>query len=368
MKHTTLKSTLRIIGISAFSAILAVTIYSKAISQESEVTIKGTESIKKYASMPATAAINTDFTQAASKAVDAVVHVTVVVETEAYAYDNSFLDFFFGDGTQPKTYKREQMGSGSGVIISEDGYIVTNNHVIANSKKIRVKFNDNREFTATLVGSDPVTDIALIKIDNNSNEDFPTLTFGNSEALQIGEWVLAVGNPFSLSTTVTAGIVSAKGRNMYNMQSQQKQKISIESFIQTDAAVNPGNSGGALVNTNGDLIGINTAIASPTGTYAGYAFAVPSTIVKKVVADLMEYGEIKRAYIGISISDISEQLANEKGLNTLKGAYVAGLSENGAAKEAGLKANDIITSVNGTLISSMSELQEQVSRLSLIHI
>ncbi len=359
MKHTTFKNTLRILFVSLFSAFTAIFIFTRLNPQEQQVIVQQNEPIKQYASMPVAPVVNTDFTEAATKAVDAVVHVTVLVEREAYSYGNSFFDFFFGEGGQPQTY--ESMGSGSGVIISKDGYIVTNNHVIDKSKTIRVVLNDKRSYSATLIGSDPRTDIALIKLDNTDNEIFPTLSFGNSEALQVGEWVLAVGNPFSLSTTVTAGIVSAKGRNMYNMHSPNS-NMSIESFIQTDAAVNPGNSGGALVNTNGKLIGINTAIASPTGSYAGYSFAVPSTIVKKVVADLMEYGEIKRAYMGVTISDINKQLAEEEDLATLKGTYISGVSENGAAKEAGIKAGDVVIKINERMVNSMSELQEQVSR------
>lgn len=360
MKHTTLKHTVQLISISLLSAFFAIFIVNKLSPQKTDIVVNETESIKQYASMPISPAITTDFTTAAEMAVDAVVHVTVVVEREAYAYGNSFFDFFFGEGGEARTY--ESTGSGSGVIISKDGYIVTNNHVIDQSQKIRVVLNDKRSYTASLVGTDPVTDIALIKLDDTGDELFPTLSFGNSETAKIGEWVLAVGNPFSLSTTVTAGIVSAKSRNMYNMRQQSQGKINIESFIQTDAAVNPGNSGGALVNTSGELIGINTAIASPTGTYAGYAFAVPSTIVKKVVADLMEYGEIKRAYLGVSISDINKQLAEKEDLKTLKGAYIGGVSDNGAAKEAGIKAGDVVIAINDGVINSMSELQEQVSR------
>ncbi len=362
MKHTLLKNLSMLISVSLLSAFAAIFISNKINGNQSNVVISDTQTTQHLTSMAPVPAINTDFTVAAEKAVDAVVHVTVLVETETYANGNSIFDFFFGDGTQPHTYKQQQMGSGSGVIISKDGYIVTNNHVIDKSKTIKVKFNDNREFSAQIVGSDPITDIALIKIDNPKGETFPTLEFGNSENLKVGEWVLAIGNPFSLSTTVTAGIVSAKGRNMYNMHRQNNGKINIESFIQTDAAVNPGNSGGALVNTDGQLIGINTAIASPTGSYAGYSFAVPSTIVKKVVTDLMEYGEIKRAFMGVSISDINETLAKEKDLSTLKGAYIGSLSEDGAAKEAGIKENDVIVAVNGIAVNSMSELQEQVSR------
>lgn len=359
MKHTTFKSTVSILFVSLFSAFAAVFIFTKLNPQEQQVITQKNEAVKQYASMPIAPAVNTDFTEAAAKAVNAVVHVTVLVEREAYAYGNSFFDFFFGEDGEPKTY--ESMGSGSGVIISKDGYIVTNNHVIDQSKTIRVVLNDNRSYSASLVGTDPRTDIALIKLEDTEGEEFPTLSFGNSEALKIGEWVLAVGNPFSLSTTVTAGIVSAKGRNMYNMQSSGS-NMSIESFIQTDAAVNPGNSGGALVNTSGQLVGINTAIASPTGSYAGYSFAVPSTIVKKVVADLMEYGEIKRAFMGVTISDINKQLAEKENLATLKGTYISGVSENGAAKVAGIKAGDVVIKINERPVNSMSELQEQVSR------
>lgn len=360
MKHTTFKNTVKLISVAFLSALAAVFVTNKMSSNTSPVIIQQPEPIKQYAAMPLSAAVNTDFTQAAEKAVDAVVHVTVVVEHEGYSYGNSFFDFFFGEGAQPRTY--ESTGSGSGVIISQDGYVVTNNHVIDQSKTIKVVLNDNRSYTATLVGSDPITDIALLKLEDTAGEIFPTLSFGNSEALKIGEWVLAVGNPFSLSTTVTAGIVSAKSRNMYNMRSPGKDKMSIESFIQTDAAVNPGNSGGALVNTTGELIGINTAIASPTGTYAGYAFAVPSTIVKKVVADLMEYGEIQRAYMGVTITDINKQLAEEKKLTALKGVYIDGVTDTGAAKEAGIKEGDVVIEVNGKPTGSVSELQEQVSR------
>ncbi len=349
-----------LVSISLLSAFLAIFISNNLKQQNTAASTQKAAPIKHYASLPVAPAINTDFTTAAEKAVDAVVHVTVIVERESYVYGNSFFDFFFGEGEQAKTY--ESMGSGSGVIISNDGYIVTNNHVIDQSKTIKVVLNDKRSYSAKLVGTDPITDIALIKLIDTGDEVFPTLTFGNSETLKIGEWVLAIGNPFSLSTTVTAGIVSAKGRNMYNMHPPSQGKMNIESFIQTDAAVNPGNSGGALVNTSGELIGINTAIASPTGSYAGYAFAVPSTIVKKVVADLMEYGEIKRALLGVTINDIHKQLAEEKSLNTLKGAYISSVSENGAAKKGGIKAGDVVIEINGTAITSVSELQEQVSR------
>ncbi|MDD3780658.1 MAG: trypsin-like peptidase domain-containing protein, partial [Proteiniphilum sp.] len=234
-----------------------------------------------------------DFTEAASKSVDGVVHVkTKTISQQQYM--NPF-DFFFGFGDRTPQ-PREQVGFGSGVIISKDGYIITNNHVVENATEVSVSLNDNREFTAKVVGSDKLSDIALLKIDG---DDFPYLTFGNSDALQVGEWVLAVGNPFNLTSTVTAGIVSAKNRG--NVMGEG---LGIQSFIQIDAAVNPGNSGGALVNTRGELVGINTAIYSQTGNFAGYAFAVPISIAGKVAADLKEFGTVQRAVLGIQVPNI----------------------------------------------------------------
>jgi len=250
-----------------------------------------------------------------------------------------------------------QESSGSGVIISNDGYIVTNNHVIDNSKEIEVTLNDKRTFKAKLVGTDPNTDIALIKIDA---EKLPVILFGNSDSLKVGEWVLAVGNPFNLTSTVTAGIVSAKARNINIINSKMK----IESFIQTDAAVNPGNSGGALVNTRGELVGINTAIASQTGSYAGYAFAVPTSIVQKVVSDIRQFGVVQRAVLGVSMGDITDKLAKEKNLKTMEGAYVDEVVENSAAEKAGIKKEDVITKVNGVDVKSAAQLQEQIGRYS----
>ncbi|MEE1089990.1 MAG: Do family serine endopeptidase, partial [Paludibacteraceae bacterium] len=246
-------------------------------------------------------------------------------------------------------------GSGSGVIISTDGYIVTNNHVIDNASTVEVTLNDKRKFDAKVIGTDPSTDIALLKIEADS---LPIISFGNSDNLHIGEWVLAVGNPFNLTSTVTAGIVSAKARNINILNAEMK----IESFIQTDAAVNPGNSGGALVNTRGELIGINTAIASQTGSYTGYSFAVPISIVSKVVADLKEYSVVQRAVLGVQIADINDELAKEKNLKTLKGAYIVAVQENSSAADANLKEGDIIISINNQTVNSVAELQEQVSR------
>jgi serine protease Do len=283
--------------------------------------------------------LETDFTLAAELSVHAVVHVKTKtpvqqMQMQQFGFPNDpFFQYFFGQPGQRQPRQQEepmQEASGSGVIISSDGYIVTNNHVVDKSKEIEVTLNDKRTFKAKLVGADPNTDIALLKIDADK---LPVILFGNSDSLKVGQWVLAVGNPFNLTSTVTAGIVSAKARNINIINSQMK----IESFIQTDAAVNPGNSGGALVNTKGELVGINTAIASQTGSYAGYSFAVPVSIVKKVVADIRQYGVVQRAMLGVEISDINDKLAKEKGLKSLEGAYVGKVSDNSAAKKAGIK-------------------------------
>jgi Do/DeqQ family serine protease len=298
----------------------------------------------------------TDFTLAAEKSIEAVVHVKTKINLNNHYPTNidPFFDFFFGRPSTPREPQYRE-GSGSGVIISTDGYIVTNNHVIDNASLVEVTLNDKRKFDARVIGTDPSTDIALLKIETDS---LPIIPFGNSDNLRIGEWVLAVGNPFNLTSTVTAGIVSAKARNINILNSEMK----IESFIQTDAAVNPGNSGGALVNTQGELVGINTAIASQTGSYSGYSFAVPTSIVSKVVADLKEYAVVQRAVLGIQITDITDELAKEKNLKTLKGAYVVDIQENSSAADANLHKGDIITAINNQPINSVAELQEQVSR------
>ena len=305
-------------------------------------------------------AMETDFTVAAELTVHAVVHVKTKTpmrtqQMEGFSND-PFFQYFFGvpKQNQPKEMPMQE-ASGSGVIISNDGYIVTNNHVVDGSSDIEVTLNDKRTFKAKVIGTDPNTDIALIKIEA---KDLPVIVFGNSDSLKVGEWVLAVGNPFNLTSTVTAGIVSAKARNINIINSQMK----IESFIQTDAAVNPGNSGGALVNTHGELVGINTAIASQTGSYAGYAFAIPASIVQKVVADLRKYGVTQRAVLGVEIKDITSDLAKEKNLKTLEGAFVGKVGDESAAKKAGVKTGDIINNVNGVVVKSVSELQEQIGR------
>lgn len=298
------------------------------------------------------AGTNMDFTFAAEKSLPAVVHIKTTSEhVNNLSYD-PFAELFFGHQKQ-QTFI--QQGSGSGVIISEDGYIVTNNHVVNGSNKIEVVLNDKRTYEAEVIGTDASTDLALLKI-NEKGLSF--LNYGNSDYTKIGEWALAVGNPFNLNSTVTAGIISAKGRN--NILNTNNKPI--ESFIQTDAAVNPGNSGGALVNTNGDLIGINTAIASNNGAFQGYSFAVPVNIVKKVVSDFIEFGAVQRAYIGVSIQDIDAKFAAEKNIKQLKGVYVNGLTQGGSAQEAGIEEGDVITKIQDVEVSSVSELQEQISR------
>ncbi len=303
-------------------------------------------------------AIQTDFTYAAERSIHSVVHVKTKYKMATADYSGgSIFEFFFGQPGfgLPEQGAQERMSSGSGVIVSPDGYIVTNNHVIDNATEVEVTLNDKRTFKAEIVGVDASTDIALLKIDADT---LPILSLGNSDLLKIGEWVLAVGNPFNLTSTVTAGIVSAKARDINILNSEMK----IESFIQTDAAVNPGNSGGALVNTNGELVGINTAIASQTGSYAGYSFAIPVSIVGKVIADLKEFGVVQRAVLGVQIRNITDEFAKEKGLKTLKGAYVVSVVKGSSAEVADLKEGDIIISVNDVQVETSSQLQEQVGR------
>ncbi|QKG79572.1 Do family serine endopeptidase [Tenuifilum thalassicum] len=295
-----------------------------------------------------------DFTWAAEKSVDAVVHVTTeYTQTLDYSFGNPLFDFFFGP--YDRMPRQKVQSSGSGVILTHDGFIVTNNHVIENADEITVILNDKRKFAAKVVGTDPSTDIALLKIEA---DDLPFIPFGNSDNIHIGEWVLAIGNPFNLTSTVTAGIVSAKARNINLL----RKDFAIESFIQTDAAVNPGNSGGALINLKGELIGINTAIASKTGSFTGYAFAVPSNIVKKVVTDIIEFGEVQRAILGVRIQELTAEVAQENGIKEIKGVYVFDVEKGGAADAAGIKPGDVILSVNGVDVNSTAQLQEQISR------
>lgn len=303
-------------------------------------------------------AIPSDFVEAAEKTVNTVVNIKSIYENSSNQLYYDPFRFFFGDS--PYHRPQQQMATGSGVILTEDGYIVTNNHVIKGADKIEVTLNNKETYEAKVIGMDPATDLALIKIDA---DNLPFAKYGNSDDVKVGEWVLAVGNPFNLTSTVTAGIVSAKARNINIIGGDPRTgQIPIESFIQTDAAVNPGNSGGALVNTRGELIGINTAIASNTGSYTGYSFAIPVNIVQKVVTDLAEFGEVQRALLGISIRDIDSKLAKEKNLKELSGVYVAGTIENGSAEDAGIKEGDIITKINNIAVNSIPQLQEQVGR------
>ncbi len=306
-----------------------------------------------------------DLTYAAENAVKAVVNIESIREVQyggrSRGYD-PFYEFFgipYGGGGYSEPQTREQRSGGSGVIISADGYIVTNNHVIEDATKLKVKLNDGRTFDAKLIGTDPTTDVALIKIEE---ENLPTLAFGNSNDLRLGEWVLAIGSPFDLQSTITAGIVSAKARQLGVIPDE----LRVESFIQTDAAVNPGNSGGALVNIRGELVGINTVIKSSTGSYVGYSFAVPETIVRKVVVDLKEYGVVQRAMLGIryrAIDDLFiEQLGEELGISKTGGLYVDEVVEGGAAEDAGLRKGDIITAVDGKKVNDASSMSEQMAQ------
>lgn len=303
-----------------------------------------------------------DLTQAAESSLHAVVHIksTQNGKVQTVQAPTDIFDFFFGDGRGQRRQIQTQprVGIGSGVIISKDGYIVTNNHVVDGADEITITLNDNREFKGRLIGTDPSTDLALLKIEG---DNFPTLPVGDSDALKVGEWVLAVGNPFNLTSTVTAGIVSAKARSLgvYNG--------GIESFIQTDAAINEGNSGGALVNAKGELIGINAVLTSPTGTYTGYGFAIPTSIMTKVITDLKQYGTVQRALLGISGRDLQvekglEEESRNKDFGTVDGVYVSEIVEGGAASGADIKKGDVITAIDGKKVKNMAELQENMAK------
>ena len=297
-----------------------------------------------------------DFVDAAERSVDAVVHIMTKVVRQSNTYED-FFGALLGQiyGYPGQTRNNTMVAYGSGVVLTPDGYIVTNNHVVEGADEVEVTFNNKVKKVATVIGTDPTTDLALIKVDAS---DLPYLTFGDSDNVRIGEWVLAVGNPFNLTSTVTAGIVSAKARNL----SILGEGTSVESFIQTDAAVNPGNSGGALVNTKGELVGINAAIASHTGSYEGYSFAIPSNIVRKVVDDLLLYGTAQRGYLGVQIAELTQELADREGLENIEGVYVAEVTEGGAAKLAGMKSGDVITAINGKKVNSTTQLKESVGQ------
>lgn len=350
---STLRKALSVFLIAALGGATSVTVYKQLEEkQTAKSTLENKPTFQKVNfPVSATGAVM-DFVSASERTVPAVVHVKTTYERQGYG--GNFFDPFnmWGQRMQPQ----EQQSTGSGVILSEDGYIVTNNHVVDNANKVEVTLDDKRTYTAKVIGTDPATDLALVKVEA---KNLPYMPYGNSDDVRVGQWALAVGNPFNLTSTVTAGIVSAKGRNIHILADQAS---SIESFIQTDAAVNPGNSGGALVDVDGNLIGINSAIASNTGSYSGYSFAIPVNLVKKVVDDLMSYGKVQRGFIGVSIRDIDQTFADERKIKTLGGVYVNGVTEGGAAQNAGLREGDVITRVGNAAVKTSSELQEQVGR------
>jgi len=361
------KKNLKLFGIGLLGGMLPMATFlmlntNEVTSPQSDLVIP-TEQSNQYAQRTsfnlANAVPAEDFVYASENSLNAVVHVTTKVETTHFQRD-IFSEFFYGPGAGGREFKQFGEGSGSGVIISEDGYIVTNNHVIEDATEIEVTLNDNSKYTAKIVGTDPSTDIAVLKIQAKNLSSIP---LGNSDNVNVGEWVLAVGNPFNLTSTVTAGIISAKARNL-NLLSERSSKtvVPIESFIQTDAAVNPGNSGGALVNTKGELIGINTAIASRTGSYSGYSFAVPVNLVKKVMKDLIDYGIVQRGYLGVQITDITQELKESENLPNLKGVYVAAAVKDGSAEKAGIKEGDVILKIGNKDVNSAAELQEEIGR------
>ena len=339
-----MKKILTLLSVSVLGGIMTLSAYKLFFENDSKffVSQNTTKPAVIQTSNTATSvlynAATVDFTSAAENTVHAVVHV---MNTSTMSAPMTIQDLFMGRSSQ-----RPQIGTGSGVIISPDGYIITNNHVINGAQNISITLNDNKTYTAELIGTDEKTDIALLKID--ADEDLPYVTFGDSDQAKVGEWVLAVGNPFNLNSTVTAGIISAKARDLSG--------VSAQSFIQTDAAVNPGNSGGALVNTNGDLIGINTAISSQTGSYIGYSFAVPSNIARKVVEDIMEFGNVQNGILGVTGGALNSNAAEEFKVNDTEGFYVSDIEENSGAANAGIKSGDIIKKIDNIKISKFSDL------------
>lgn len=336
-------------GLTAFGVVKACT--PKLISEEGAVLAADGSA---YRTVNLSATEYPDFTYAAESAVDAVVYVKVTIKTKMNSYADPFYRFFFGEDMAPQS--REQQGSGSGVIIRSDGYIVTNNHVVDGASKVEVTLNNNKTYPATVVGTDPATDVAILKIDATG---LPVVPFGDSDKLRLGQWVIAIGSPYDLRSTITAGIVSAKGRQMQHGPGESQFKI--ESFIQTDAAVNPGNSGGALVNEKGELVGVNTAIVSQTGSFTGYSFAVPSNIVRRIAEDLIDFGSVKRALLGISMTPIDDKRAKELKLFSPNGVYIEDVQKGGSADKAGLKKGDVIIAVDSTEITTPSSVQEKVN-------
>ena len=350
--------------IAIVGSLIGIGIYSRLDHSKTIIVQKGAQAPVQYTGLPAATFSAPDFRLAAEKSVRAVVHVKVVSQVKQYGY-GSIQDYLFNN---PRQMNREMTGFGSGVIIDNEGHIVTNNHVIEGSNSIEVTLNDGRVLKASIVGRDPQTEVAVIKI---KADNLQFLNFGNSNELEVGDWVLAVGNPFNLTSTVTAGIVSAKSRgdmniignssrNPYTQQNSNQPRTGIESFIQTDAAVNPGNSGGALVNLQGELVGINTAIESETGSYVGYSFAIPATIVRKAVSDIIEFGEVQRAGIGIQGRTVIPEDVDKQNLKVNQGVIILDITQDGGAQKAGLKSGDVIIALDGKKISSMGDLQEQI--------
>ena len=358
------RSVLSFFGIAALSVVTSIVTLNVAKPENSTTTLpeshgelfKQNPVVDTHFASSVVRSDYPDLTYAAENAVKAVVNIKATISVSSPAYRDPFLEFF---GYPQGSTKREAQAGGSGVIISSDGYIVTNNHVINNATTLSVKLHDGRTFEAKVIGSDPATDVALIKIDA---EDLPTLPFGSSDDLRLGEWVLAIGYPMDLQSTITAGIVSAKARHLGAIDN----KSGIESFIQTDAAVNPGNSGGALVNTRGELVGINTIIKTSTGSYVGYSFAVPESIVRKVVMDLRESGVVQRAVLGISFRAVDQQFVDEAGeytgIDKIGGIYVASVAEDGAASKAGIRKGDVITKVGGVEVNDSAIFLEQIGK------
>lgn len=363
MKHNFFPVVIITVFTSAVT-VLAVNSFSKDKSALQSSDINKSQIPASYASyspdnVGATYAAPVDFQQAAESSVKAVVHIKTTVNSKTILARDPFAEFF-GDDRLRQYRTPEQMGAGSGVVISPDGYIVTNNHVVSGADVVSVTFNDRKTTQAKVIGTDPSTDLAVLKIDE---ENLPYIEFGNSDNVHLGQWVLAVGYPLTLDATVTAGIVSAKGRSLGI--NNRNSRTAIESFIQTDAAVNPGNSGGPLVNTNGQLIGINSAIASPTGSFAGYSYAIPSNIVKKATADIIQFGAVQRGYLGIEPRDFKtanpQEIKSYK-MDEIQGVFVASVSDKGGAKVAGIQKGDFIKSINNVSVNTIPQLNEQLSR------
>ncbi len=358
-----MKNNFKIVGLGLLGGMIPLCAYLMLSQPDyallSDEVIDGNRNNARAVNFDGSAGMGVDLTTASENTINSVVHVTTKVVQTTFQRD-PFQEFFYGPGAGGREFKQFGSGSGSGVIVSSQGYIVTNNHVIENANEIEVILNDNSKYTAKLIGADPSTDIAVLKIEG---ENFQPISLGNSDDLRIGEWVLAVGNPFNLTSTVTAGIVSAKARNINLLSDRTNPNVvPIESFIQTDAAVNPGNSGGALVNTRGELVGINTAIASQTGSYAGYSFAVPVNLVEKVMRDLIDYGIVQRGYLGVQIADINQELKEKNKLPNTKGVYVSKVVAEGSADKAGIKDGEVILKIGSKEVNSVAELQEEIGK------